>query len=67
MNPREENTPMVNIEMKIEDITIKVDLSKTAGPSASGKSVIIASTKGNQPLPEPYSDVKVGLNVYKVR
>jgi len=60
---------MVNIEMKIEGniLTIKVDLSKTAGPSASGKSIIIASTKGNQPLPEPHSDVKVGLNVYKVR
>ena len=60
---------MVNIEMKIEDniLTIKVDLSKTAGPSASGKSIIVASSKGNQPLPEPYSDVKVGLNVFKPR
>ncbi len=47
--------------------TAKVDLSKTAGPSTSGKSIIIASTKGNQPLPEPHSEVKVGLNVYKVR
>ena len=60
---------MTNIEMKIEGNTliIKVDLSKTGGPSASGKSIIIASTKGNQPLPEPYSDVKVGLNVFRSR
>ena len=58
---------MTNIEMKIEGNTliIKVDLSKTGGPSASGKSIIIASTKGNQPLPEPHSDVKIGLNVFR--
>jgi len=60
---------VANVEMKIEGntLTIKVDLSKTAGPSASGKSILIASTRGNQPLPEPYSDVKVGLNVFKSR
>ena len=60
---------MVNVEIKIEGqtLTIEVDLNKIAGSSASGKSIIIASTRGNQPLPEPYSDVKVGLNVFKLR
>jgi len=60
---------MTNVEMKVEDNTliINVDLSKTGAPSASGKSIIVASTRGNQPLPEPCSDVKVGLNMFRSR
>ena len=55
-------TPMVpELAREIERTRIE------AGLSMSGKSIIIASTKGNQPLPEPHSDIKVGLNVYKVR
>jgi len=58
---------MKNIEMKVEGniLTIKVDLSKEFGLSSSGKSVIIASTEGNQSV-EGREDVKVGLNVYKM-
>ena len=56
---------MKNVEMKIEGniLTIKVDLSKEFGPSASGKTTIIASTEGNISVPD--RDEKVGLNVYK--
>jgi hypothetical protein len=56
---------MKNVEMKIEGtiLTIKVDLSKDYGPSASGKNIIIASTEGNQSVPE--RDEKIGLNIYK--
>ena len=56
---------MKNVEMSLEGniLTIKVDLSKEFGPSASGKTIIIASTEGNVPIPER-EDVKVGLNVY---
>lgn len=56
---------MKNVEMKIEDniLTIRVDLSKEFGPSSSGKTIIIASTEGNVPVPD--RDEKVGLNVYR--
>lgn len=51
--------------MKIEGnvLTIKVDLSKEFGPSASGKTIIIASTEGNVTVPD--RDEKIGLNVYR--
>ena len=56
---------MRNIEMKIEQgkLMITVDLTKELGPSASGKSVIIATTEGNVDVPGA-PNVKIGLNVY---
>ena len=56
---------MKNVEMKIEGniLTVKVDLSKEYGPSASGKTIIVASTEGNITVPE--REEKIGLNVYK--
>ena len=45
-------------------LTIKVDVTKEFGPSASGKTIIIASTEGNISIPEK-EEVKIGLNVYK--
>jgi len=56
---------MKNIEMTVEGeiLTIKVDLSKSFGPSKSGKTIIVASTEGNVPVPE--RDEKIGLNVYR--
>ncbi len=56
---------MKNIEMKREKdiLTITVDLSKTFGPSKSGKTIIIASTEGNKDVPG--QDAKIGLNIYK--
>jgi hypothetical protein len=44
-------------------LTIKIDLTKEFGPSASGKTTIIASTEGNITVPE--REEKVGLNVYR--
>jgi hypothetical protein len=41
-----------------------VDLTKDFGPSSSGKTIIIASTEGNQPIPGR-EEAKIGLNVYK--
>ena len=56
---------MKNVEMTVEGtmLTIKVDLSKEFGPSASGKTIIIASTEGNVTIPN--REEKVGLNVYR--
>jgi hypothetical protein len=57
---------MKNVEMSVEGniLTIKVDLSKEFGPSASGKTIIIASTEGNVSV-EGAEDKKIGLNIYK--
>lgn len=56
---------MKNIETQVTNnvLTIKVDLTKTFGPSKSGKTIIIASTEGNVRI----GDITVGLNVYKSR
>jgi hypothetical protein len=56
---------MKNVEMTVEGttLTIRVDLSKEFGPSASGKTIIIASTEGNVTIPNRLE--KVGLNVYR--
>jgi len=45
---------MKNVEMKMEDniLIVKVDLTKEFGPSASGKTIIIASTEGNISIPD---------------
>lgn len=56
---------MKNVEMSMEGdiLTVKVDLSKEFGPSSSGKTIIIATTEGNQSIPG--RDEKIGLNVYR--
>jgi hypothetical protein len=55
---------MKNVEMKVENniLTIQVDLTKEFGPSSSGKTIIIASTEGNVPIPGS-EEAKVGLNI----
>lgn len=55
---------MKNVDYKIEGtvLTIKVDMAKTFGPSKSLKTVIIATTEGNQ---EIAPGVKMGLTIYK--
>ena len=56
---------MKNVEMTVVGnlLTLTVDLSKSFGPSASGKTIIIASTEGNVTIPGRTE--KVGLNVYR--
>ena len=55
---------MKNIELKVEGnvLTVKIDLSKTFGASGSGKSIIIATTEGNQAVAP---GIMAGINVYK--
>jgi hypothetical protein len=54
---------MTNLEVTTEGkiVTIKIDTSKRAGRSASGKTVVIASTNGNQQI-QP--GVFLGVNCY---
>ena len=56
---------MKNMELSVSGdiLTIKVDLSKEFGPSASGKTIIIGSSEGN--ITVPGREEKVGLNVYR--
>nr|MCU0609076.1 hypothetical protein [Chitinispirillaceae bacterium] len=57
---------MKNCDMKLSGtvLTITVDLAKEFGKSASGKSIIIASTEGNVSVPDR-EEVKIGLNIYR--
>jgi hypothetical protein len=52
------------METKGNLLIITVDMTKDFGPSSSGKSITVASTKGNVGVPGR-EDIKVGLNVYK--
>lgn len=56
---------MKNVKMTVKDnkLLIEVDLSQEHGRSKSGKSIIIATTAGNQSVPD--TDAKIGLNVYR--
>jgi len=53
----------VNYEVKDDKLIIEIDLTKEFGPSKSGKTITIASTRGNQTIEG--TDVVIGLNVYK--
>ena len=56
----------VTVEVKGEKLVLTVDLTKNLGASKSGKTTVIGSTKGNQPVPGK-AGMFVGLNVYKSR
>jgi len=61
--------PESNVDMKLEGDTlvIRVQLKDvTMRPSASGKTMLIATTSGNQPCPGRPA-VKVGVNIYTSR
>ena len=53
-----------NIKARVDGNTLhlEIDISKTLSPSKSGKTVIVATTSGNQPIPG--TPVVLGLNAY---
>ena len=57
---------MKNVKMTRKDniLTITVDLTENFGPSKSGKTTVVASSEGNQRVPEETS-MFIGVNVYK--
>jgi hypothetical protein len=59
---------MKNVDMVVEMniLTIRVDLGKEFGASKSGKSITIASTEGNVPVPG-HEEIKIGLNIYRAK
>jgi len=56
---------MENVEWEVKDnkLIIEIDLTKDFGLSKSGKTITIASTRGNQKIEG--TDAVIGLNVYK--
>lgn len=56
---------MKNMTMQVQgdELVIRVNLKERLGASKSGKTVIVATSEGNQELPG-FPEIKVGLNVY---
>jgi hypothetical protein len=54
----------VLIEVKDNKAIITIDLSKDYGASKSGKTIVIATTRGNVPIPGAET-FRIGLNCYK--
>ena len=52
----------VDIEYDDKTLTITIDITKNFGDSGSGKSTVIASTKGNKDLD---NGMTLGLNLYR--
>ena len=60
--------PMVNIDHKLDGskLTLVIDLSQDNGPSSSGRTKVVATTKGNVPFNVPgVGQVFVGINAYR--
>lgn len=57
---------MQNVEMKKRGnkLTITIDLGAKGSPSSSGKTIVLASTRGNKSVPGT-DDIKIGLNCYR--
>lgn len=62
---------MKNVETKFDAeskvLTIKIDTTKSFGPSKSGKTEIVASTEGNVAVGDSGGDLRLGLNCYRFR
>lgn len=59
---------MDNIKMTVDgdELVIRINLKAPTTPSASGKTDVIASTRGNADVPgQP--GTKIGLNIYRTR
>lgn len=48
-------------------LIIALDTSANLGASASGKTDIVASTRGNAEIHTPTGTIKVGVNAYKTK
>lgn len=59
---------MQNVKISVDSknvMTITVDLNAPTTASVSGKTDVIASTRGNAKVGEEGAEVFVGLNVYR--
>jgi ABC-type lipoprotein export system ATPase subunit len=63
VNTGKVDLPAQNVSYEVKDnlLVIVVDLSKTVGPSKSGKTTLVATTKGSVELP---SGARFSLNAF---
>ena len=54
----------VNLKRQGDKLIVEIDLAKDFGPSASGKTLIVASTRGNPPVPGS-TDTFIGINCFR--
>jgi len=56
----------MNAEIKNGKLVITIDIAKPPAPSASGKTLVVASSHGNQPTAVTINGqpVIIGLNAY---
>lgn len=56
---------MRNVDMSVKEnvLTIKINLAERLGPSNTGKTIIVASTDGGVPVPGS-KEIKIGINAY---
>lgn len=55
----------VKIDTKNGKINIVIDPAKDFGPSKSGKTIVIATTQGNQTIEVGGKQVVLGVNAYR--
>ena len=55
-----------NVEISVNGdiLRIEIDLAKDFGKSKSGKTLVVASSEGNVPVPD-HPNMRLGINVYK--
>lgn len=53
----------VKVDVTADKIVITLDRSVDLGPSASGKSINVGTTRGNQPIPG--TDLVLSVNCYR--
>jgi hypothetical protein len=54
----------ITISTKGSTLVIEIDATKDLGPSASGKTRLVASTQGNQKVTVAGRDISLGVNAY---
>ncbi len=59
----EERMQNIDVAVNGDIMTVRIDLSRRLGKSASGKTTIIATTGGNQKVAGS-PDIQYGINVY---
>ncbi len=57
---------MENVKVALEgnELVVRMDLTQDLGLSKSGKTRLVASTKGNVPVPGR-EEFRLGINLYK--
>jgi hypothetical protein len=55
----------MQLEVKGNELIIRVQLDKDLGPSKTGKTILVATSNGNVPIPGSKVATFIGLNIYR--